>query len=71
MLFRIALFHRTNINITHNTYSDTIHNAEIVRIIYKYKIFTHIQVEESVLPNKFARRQLHLYEIQIVCQNAH
>ena len=46
---------------THNTFSDTIQNAEIVRIIYECKIITHIQVEESVLPNKFQRRQLHNY----------
>ena len=53
---------------THNTYSDTIQNAEIVRILYEYKILTHIQVEESVLPNKFQRRQLHLYVIHSLYQ---
>ena len=41
-------------------------NAEIVQIIYKYKILTYIQVKESILPNKYTRRQLHPYEIQIV-----
>ena len=48
-------------------------NAEIVQIIYKYKILTYIQVKESILPNKYTRRQLHPYEIQIVglCKNAH